>query len=106
MDRNERKKASKKSPRRTQTKKSTTTAEAKPASVTPPPKGRQGRRFTQAQKKHALLLIASGMKRTEVAGAGNGATDAPKRARRGKPGTQTRPRPHGPPRQPSTLPAS
>jgi len=33
----------------------------------PQPKGRHGRRFTQAQKKPALSLIASGMKRTEVA---------------------------------------
>ncbi len=40
----------------------------------------------------------------DVAGAGNGVTVGSTRARTGKPGTQTRPRPHGPPRQPSTLP--
>jgi hypothetical protein len=40
-----------------------------------------------------------------LTGAGNGVTVGSTRARTGKPGTQTRPRPHGPPRQPSTLPA-
>ncbi len=40
----------------------------------------------------------------EVAGAGNGVTVGSLRARKGKPGTQTRPRPNGPPRQPSILP--
>ena len=39
-----------------------------------------------------------------MAGAGNGVTVGSTRARTGKPGTQTRPKPHGPPRQPSTLP--
>jgi transposase InsO family protein len=67
MDRKKRKKASKKNPQRTQATETTTPTEAKPTSAKPQPKGRQGRRFTQAQRKHALLLIASGMKRTEVA---------------------------------------
>ena len=40
----------------------------------------------------------------DVAGAGNGATDVPSRARRGKPRIQTRARPVGLPRQFSTLP--
>ena len=42
----------------------------------------------------------------DVERAGNGVTVGPTRARTGKPGIQTRPRPHGPPRQPSTLPGS
>jgi transposase InsO family protein len=67
MDRKERNKASKKNPEGTRTKQAAASTEAKPASAMPQRKGRQGRRFTQAQKKHALLLIASGMKRTEVA---------------------------------------
>ena len=41
----------------------------------------------------------------EVAGAGNGATDLAKRARRGKPRIQPSQRPDGPPRQFPTLPA-
>ena len=40
----------------------------------------------------------------EVAGAGNGATELAKRARRGKPRTQPSQRPDGPPRQFPTLP--
>jgi hypothetical protein len=39
-----------------------------------------------------------------VAGAGNGVTVGSTRARMGKPRIQIRPRPHGLPRQPSTLP--
>ncbi len=42
----------------------------------------------------------------DVEGAGNGVTVRSTRARTGKPGRQTRPRPHAPPRQPSTLPGS
>jgi len=67
MDRNERNKGSKEHPEGTRTKKATAAAEAKPASAAPQPKGRQGPRFTKAHKKYALLLIVSGMKRTEVA---------------------------------------
>ena len=40
----------------------------------------------------------------DVAGAGNGVTVGSTRARTGKPGIRTRSKPHGPPRQPSTLP--
>ncbi len=42
----------------------------------------------------------------EVAGAGNGATERAKRARRGKPRTRPSERPDGPPRQFPTLPRS
>jgi hypothetical protein len=41
-----------------------------------------------------------------VEGAGNGVTVGSIRARTGKLGIQTRPKPHGPPRQPSTLPGT
>ncbi len=42
----------------------------------------------------------------DVAGAGNGATDTAKRARRGKPWIRPSRRPDGPPRQFSTLPGN
>ena len=65
---------------------------------------------------HEIGLITLGAKRAgecsagnphaafDEAGAGNGVTVGPTRARMGKPGRQTRPQPHGPPRQLSTLP--
>ena len=52
----------------------------------------------------AQLLSRHPLAAFEVAGAGNGVTVRSTRARMGKPGIQTRPEPHGLPRQPSTLP--
>ncbi len=54
----------------------------------------------------AQLLSRHPLAAFEVAGAGNGVTVRSTRARMGKPGIQTRPEPHGLPRQPSTLPAT
>ena len=105
MDRNKPKSASKKNPRRTRTTEATTPTEAKTPSATPRPKGRQGRRFTQAQKKHALLLIASGMKRTEVAEGIGTTCESLRRWRVAAQADGTMPTPPGPANSPSAADA-
>jgi hypothetical protein len=54
--------------------------------------------------RHRHLPVKAQHAAFDEAGDGNGVTVGSTRARTGKPGKQTRPRPHGPPRQLSTLP--
>ncbi len=68
MTRNKSKKATKKNTaRRSPAEGVTSSPQPEENSSAPKQKGQQGRRFTEAQRKHAVLLVVSGMKRTEVA---------------------------------------